>query len=89
MMHLSTCKGGSACCCPDEHEHVWEFGSYVCVTCGELNQMTFDEVVEYELQPGDPEYTLWLARGKPIMDTERLNVYARTGKHRIDTLPGL
>lgn len=67
----------------------------VCVYSGKVDcdaeslQMTFEDVVEYELQPGDPEYTLWLAQGKPVLDAPAINAYRRTGRVDIDTLPGL
>lgn len=50
-----------------EHGHIAEIGSTACALCGEYipDQMAFEDVVEMEPVPGDPEYTQWLAAGRP------------------------
>jgi hypothetical protein len=35
---------------------------------GDEAQLAFEDVVEMEHQPGDPEYTAWVAAGKPKLD---------------------
>ena len=65
----------------EEHEHSYEFGSYACLGCGavdDCHQMTFADAVPMEMQSGDPEYTAWLASGRP-----------RVSGGREDVLPGL
>lgn len=72
------------------HGHAYERDNPACVSCGETTQMTFADVVEYELLPGDAEYTLWLKIGRPQLTGDELASFRRLPRKPIeDVLPGL
>lgn len=76
------------------HGHLEEHGSYRCVSCGELLQMAFSDVVEAEPMPGDPSYTEWLRRGRPQITWDQYDALKQAGHDPRrtpieDVLPGL
>ena len=77
-----------------EHEHIYVFGSHACFGCGEVDdchQMTFADAVPMEVQDGDPEYTAWLASGRPRLTCDDYDAlrHGRVYAPIEDVLPGL